>query len=120
MTLNAEEFIRRFLLHILPSGFRKIRHYGLFAFRDKVRRLALCRKLTNTTQPKSQQLWSVCKKSWAENLTFVPVVVRDSFPETRLLLSHILHKLLKSPFSGEGELMPFFLLMRFELTVFTC
>lgn len=52
MTLDAEEFIRRFLLHILPSGFRKIRHYGLFSLRDKGRRLALCRKLTNTPQPR--------------------------------------------------------------------
>ena len=31
MTLAAEEFIRRFLLHILPKGFHRIRHYGLFA-----------------------------------------------------------------------------------------
>ncbi len=52
MTLDAEEFIRRFLLHILPSGFRKIRHYGLFSLRDKGRRLTLCRKLTNTPQPR--------------------------------------------------------------------
>ena len=51
MTLDAEEFIRRFLLHVLPSGFRKIRHYGLFASRDKGKRLALCRRLTNSSQP---------------------------------------------------------------------
>lgn len=51
MTLDAEEFIRRFLLHILPSGFRKIRHYGLFASRDKGKRLALCRRLTGSTPP---------------------------------------------------------------------
>ena len=31
MTLAADEFIRRFLLHVLPSGFHRIRHYGLFA-----------------------------------------------------------------------------------------
>jgi Putative transposase len=31
LTLNAVEFIRRFLLHVLPSGFHRIRHYGLFA-----------------------------------------------------------------------------------------
>ena len=31
MTLAAHEFIRRFLLHVLPSGFHRIRHYGLFA-----------------------------------------------------------------------------------------
>ena len=51
MSLDAEEFIRRFLLHILPSGFRKIRHYGLFASRDKGKRLTLCRRLTNSLQP---------------------------------------------------------------------
>ena len=31
MTLGADEFIRRFLLHVLPEGFHRIRHYGLFA-----------------------------------------------------------------------------------------
>ncbi len=51
MTLTAQEFIRRFLLHILPPGFRKIRHFGLFAARNKRNRLALCRQLTNTPQP---------------------------------------------------------------------
>ena len=48
MTLSAEEFIRRFLTHILPRGFRKIRHFGLFASRDKRKRLALCKRLTRT------------------------------------------------------------------------
>ena len=51
MTLDADEFIRRFLLHILPVGFRKIRHYGLFASRNKGNRLSLCRWLSNTRQP---------------------------------------------------------------------
>ena len=31
MTLSADEFIRRFLLHVLPTGFHRIRHYGLLA-----------------------------------------------------------------------------------------
>ena len=35
MTLAADEFIRRFLLHILPKGFHRIRHYGLFAYRPR-------------------------------------------------------------------------------------
>jgi predicted Zn-ribbon and HTH transcriptional regulator len=48
MTLPVEEFIRRFLTHILPLGFRKIRHYGLFASRDKGKRLTLCKLLTGT------------------------------------------------------------------------
>jgi hypothetical protein len=46
MRVAADEFIRRFLSHVLPSGFRKIRHFGLFASRDKKKRLALCRFLT--------------------------------------------------------------------------
>ena len=48
MTLSAVEFIRRFLLHILPSGFRKIRHFGILASRNKSQRIILCRKLTHT------------------------------------------------------------------------
>lgn len=48
MTVSALEFIRRFMMHILPSGFRKIRHYGILASRNKSVRIALCKKLTNT------------------------------------------------------------------------
>jgi len=46
VTLNGVEFIRRFLMHILPRGFVKIRHYGLPANRNKKTKLKLCRKLT--------------------------------------------------------------------------
>ncbi len=45
MTLAAEEFIRRFLLHVLPKGFVRIRHYGWMANRIRRQRAALCRKL---------------------------------------------------------------------------
>ena len=48
MSIPAPEFIRRFLMHVLPAGFMKIRHYGLLGNRDKTKRLALCKKLTNT------------------------------------------------------------------------
>jgi len=44
MTLDAIEFIRRFLLHILPSGFMKIRHFGFLANRNRASALALCRE----------------------------------------------------------------------------
>jgi len=47
MTVSAEEFIRRFLLHSLPPGFQRIRHYGLLASRPKQANLALCRQLLN-------------------------------------------------------------------------
>ena len=48
MTLSAEEFIRRFLIHILPSGFMKIRHYGLLGNRNKTTKLKVCKQLTHT------------------------------------------------------------------------
>ena len=45
MTLSADEFIRRFLLHVLPNGFRRIRYYGFLANRYRREKLAQCRQL---------------------------------------------------------------------------
>jgi len=45
MTLSAPEFLRRFLLHVLPRGFMRIRHYGLLANCQRTRKLARCREL---------------------------------------------------------------------------
>ena len=45
MTLSADEFIRRFLLHVLPNGFRRIRYYGFLANRYRREKLAQCRHL---------------------------------------------------------------------------
>jgi hypothetical protein len=45
MTLPAEEFIRRFLLHVLPDGFQRIRYYGLLGNRHRQQKLARCRQL---------------------------------------------------------------------------
>ena len=44
MTLAVGEFMRRFLMHVLPDGFHRIRHYGLFANGRRVENLALCRE----------------------------------------------------------------------------
>jgi Putative transposase/Transposase zinc-binding domain len=51
MTLAAEEFIRRFLLHALPDGFQRIRHYGFLANGHRADRLALCRRLLAAPPP---------------------------------------------------------------------
>ena len=45
MTLTASEFIRRFLIHVLPAGFHRIRHYGLFASGNRVDNIARARQL---------------------------------------------------------------------------
>src|SRR4051794_6821179 len=51
MTLRATEFIRRFLLHVLPAGFVRIRHYGFLANRVCREKLELCRDLLATIAP---------------------------------------------------------------------
>jgi hypothetical protein len=51
MTLAADEFIRRFLLHVLPKGFHRIRHYGLLASGTRKANLARARKLLATPTP---------------------------------------------------------------------
>ena len=45
MTLATDEFIRRFLLHVLPGGFHRIRHYGLFANKVRAKHLARVHQL---------------------------------------------------------------------------
>jgi hypothetical protein len=51
MTLEATEFIRRFLLHVLPRGFVKIRHFGFLANRGRDENLRLCRTLLDAQSP---------------------------------------------------------------------
>ena len=50
MTLSAEEFIRRFLLHVLPDGFQRIRYYGFLANRYREAKLTRCRELLGMAQ----------------------------------------------------------------------
>jgi len=61
LTLEGVEFIRRFLMHVLPKGFVKIRHYGLLANRNRKTKLALCKKLTGspTYKPKFEGLKTI-------------------------------------------------------------
>jgi hypothetical protein len=49
MTLEAVEFVRRFLMHVLPSGFVRVRHYGLLANRHRQEKLVRCRELLGMT-----------------------------------------------------------------------
>ena len=51
MTLDAVEFIRRFLLHSLPKGFQRIRQYGFLANRVRKQKLSLCRELLKDGNP---------------------------------------------------------------------
>ena len=51
MVLTADEFMRRFLLHVLPDGFQRIRHYGFLANGHRRQKLEVIRKLLNATPP---------------------------------------------------------------------
>jgi len=67
MPLDAFEFIRRFLLHVLPDGFVKIRHYGFLANRCRRDKIALCRKfLENDSRKKEQN--DAKEETWQETL----------------------------------------------------
>jgi hypothetical protein len=65
MTLEADEFIRRFLLHVLPSGFVRIRYYGLLANCHRAKKLQRCRELLNVPQPPCDKPE---KQDWTEVL----------------------------------------------------
>ena len=56
MTVTTEEFIRRFLLHILPPHFMKIRYYGILGNRNKKKKLLKCKILTRTKIYKNKKL----------------------------------------------------------------
>jgi len=53
MSLDADEFIRRFLIHVLPDGFHRIRHYGLFANGGRAENIARARQLLNVPVPQN-------------------------------------------------------------------
>ena len=56
MTLATDEFIRRFLIHVLPAGFHRIRHYGLFAKASCADNIARARELLAVPEPPSRRL----------------------------------------------------------------
>jgi Putative transposase/Transposase zinc-binding domain len=56
MTISAVEFVRRLLLHVLPRGFVRIRHYGLWSNRQRHEDLALCRRLLASAAPGAEPI----------------------------------------------------------------
>jgi hypothetical protein len=56
MKLSAIEFVRRFLMHVLPSGFVRVRHYGILGNRHRQEKLALCRELLGVGQTSQEDV----------------------------------------------------------------
>lgn len=86
MTLAADEFIRRFLLHVLPDGFQRIRYYGFLGNRYRRDKLELCRRLLGMPAPVEQG--NAAEKDY-----------RDHYEE---LTGHSLHQ---CPQCGQGRML---------------
>jgi len=67
LTLEAFEFIRRFLLHVLPNQFVKIRYYGILSHRSRKGKLLRCKKLLEVLIPEPSK--EVLKETWQDLLT---------------------------------------------------
>ena len=66
MTLTVGEFIRRFLLHVLPTGFQRIRYYGFLGNRHREEKLAVCRHLLGMPQVEKDQSESVTETDYLD------------------------------------------------------
>jgi hypothetical protein len=71
MTLGPEEFMRRFLMHVLPGGFHRIRHYGLFANAGRRENLARARELLNVEPPPTSASEHTEQSTTLSTCTFV-------------------------------------------------
>ena len=88
MTLDAVEFVRRFLMHVLPSGFVRVRHYGLLANRHRQEKLARCRELIGAA-----------KTPQADTAPTEPAPVTPPAPETTVTPTRV------CPRCGSGRMV---------------
>ncbi len=81
MTLSRVEFIRRFLLHVIPSGFVRIRHYGFLSNRSRKEKLTQCMKILGVKPPdhsaeqapESRHWYDIMKQLTGKDPTICPV-----------------------------------------------
>ena len=98
MSLDSVEFIRRFLLHVLPNGFMKVRHYGLLSNRNRKSKLPVCKALLGVHVHEDD---NVEKERWEDlllRLTGVDPRVCPICGKGRLVLREKLRpRMLRSP-----------------------
>ena len=87
MTLSTDEFIRRFLIHVLPSGFHRIRHYGLFTNTQRAENLKRARQLLHVPVEESLPEEVACEKpstfvcpTCAGPMIIIEIFTRDHAP----------------------------------------
>jgi hypothetical protein len=88
MTLDSDEFIRRFLIHILPHGFAKIRYFGFLANSHRSIRLSLCRLSLNAAPPETDPK-AADRKTVYQAVTGKPVDICPSCHEGRMHIIQI-------------------------------
>jgi hypothetical protein len=89
MSLSLDEFLCRFLLHVLPKGFVRIRHFGFLANRRRATLLSLCRQALAVVQPQTQPEASTAKETrplWLCPKCGAPMVVIERLTAAQLQL----------------------------------
>ena len=97
MTLSADEFIRRFLLHVLPDGFQRIRYYGFLGNRYRKQKLDQCRRLLG--MPNGTEPTNTAEKDYQdyyEELTGISLRQCPECKQGRMTMVQILPRLYKS------------------------
>jgi hypothetical protein len=91
MTLDADEFIRRFLIHVLPSGFQRIRYFGFLGNCHRARNLALCRELLGPPAAMSRKPERSLggQLSWTSPLARASVRTRSRFSTAKTWVTHV-------------------------------
>ena len=92
LTLDADEFLRRFLLHVLPKGFVRIRYFGFLAARSRTRGLARCRQaLAVAPTPPAEPLVTVpSRASWPCPQCGAPMRIVERLTARQLFLDTLL------------------------------
>ena len=92
MTLSAHEFIRRFLLHVLPVGFMKIRYFGFLAHKNKTQAIPLLRKLIDpeATLPQiiQETILEMMLRLTGRDITCCPKCKKGTMKMVKKLLPH--------------------------------
>jgi hypothetical protein len=97
MTLEASEFIRRFLLHVLPAGFQRIRYYGFLGNRYRKEKLARCRQLLGMPAYEGQQPVKEAAPDYRERYEALSGVSLRRCPACHQGCMHVIELLPPSP-----------------------
>jgi hypothetical protein len=97
MTLDADEFIRRFLMHVLPNGFQRIRYFGFLGNRYRKQKLERCRRLLNMPEEALHCEATGDYREAYEKLTGVSLTICPACRHGQMRVIEILQNMKKHP-----------------------